>query len=360
MTSSADITQRILARCRELGFALAGVCDAKPTERERELLQWLRAGRHGEMGYLARHLDMRLDPATFVPGAKTIICVADRYSSPSPLPPAHTGRGGSFGRIARYARGKDYHRIMRDRLGKLSRDLSQLYPHERFRACVDTAPVLEREYAQRAGLGAIGKNTMLIERSVGSWLLLGEIITTLPLAVSRASDPDPCGGCTRCIDACPTKAIAVEGWSIDATRCISYLTIEHHSVIDERFHEAIGDWIFGCDICQEVCPHNEPKSQNRDAPVHAAYAPRQDGFDLLEMLNWSETDREQASINSALKRARLDMFRRNAIIAAGNTLRTHRNPALAGRIREIAASQDEPATVCDSARMVLRRLEPTG
>ena len=201
---------------------------------------------------------------------------------------------------------------------------------------------------------------MLIERSVGSWLLLGEIITTLPLAVSRSSDPDPCGACTRCIEACPTKAIAAGGWSLDATRCISYLTIEHHSVIDERFHEAIGDWVFGCDICQEVCPHNEPKSQNRDAPVHHAYEPRRDGFDLLEMLNWSEADREQASINSALKRARLEMFRRNAIIAAGNALRAgSRHRTLTARIAEIAGSEGEPAMVRDSARMVMQRLAAT-
>ena len=133
-TNTVKFTRDVLARCRELGFALAGVCDAKPTERERDLLQWLRAGRHGEMGYLARHLDMRLDPATFVPGAKTIICVADRYHSEDSTRPAvhEPALDAPVGRIARYARGKDYHRIMRDRLGKLSRDLSQQYPSERF------------------------------------------------------------------------------------------------------------------------------------------------------------------------------------------------------------------------------------
>jgi epoxyqueuosine reductase len=318
--TDAHITQRILDRGRAMGFALAGVCDARPTEREQELLAWLRAGKHGEMGYLARHLEMRVDPSVFVPGARSIICVADRYHSETPRnrnfeTPKHAR---PFGRIARYARGKDYHRIMRDRLGKLSRDLSREFPDERFRACVDTAPVLEREYAQRAGLGAIGKNTMLIERSVGSWLLLGEIITTLSLAASRPSDPDPCGTCTKCIDACPTRAIAAEGWSIDATRCISYLTIEHRSPIDERFHAAMGDWIFGCDICQEVCPHNGPKSQNAEAPIHPSYASQREGFDLLEVLGWTEADREQAFTNSALKRVRLDMLKRNAMIALTN------------------------------------------
>lgn len=356
MLPITEITQRILQRCRDMEFALVGVCDAQPTKRERELREWLDQGNAGEMAYLARHLDLRLDPARLVPGAQAIICVADRYADETPKPQNIEGRksAAAIGRIARYARGRDYHRVMRDRLTKLSRDLAREFEGERFRACVDTAPVLEREYAQRAGLGAIGKNTMLLERSVGSWLLLGEIITTLPLAASPAAEPDPCGSCTRCIDACPTQAIAAEGWKLDATRCISYLTIEHRSLIDERFHAAMGDWIFGCDICQEVCPHNQPKSQNADVPTHSAYAPQREGLDLLKVLGWSEADREQAFVNSSMKRARLDMMKRNAIIAAGNVPPDHPNHgALQIRIRELTADASESPVVGATARSVM-------
>ena len=360
MTSVAEITQRILQQCRDMGFALAGVCDAQPTEHAEELRSWIDSGMHGEMGYLERHLELRLDPEKFVPGAKSVICVADRYAGEtSKHQSVDTNKlDQAVGKIARYARGKDYHRVMRDRLGKLSLAFAKDFPDHRFRSCVDTAPILEREYAQRAGLGAIGKNTMLLERSVGSWLLLGEIVTTMPLAFSRPADPDPCGSCTRCIDACPTHAIAREGWSLDATRCISYLTIEHRSLIDEEFHEALGDWVFGCDICQEVCPHNQPKSQNADLPTHPAYAPQRASFDLLEVLNWTEADRAQAMVNSSMKRARLDMMKRNAIIAAGNAARQGiAAVVLLNRIKRIIADESETAMVRTTAERVVARID---
>jgi epoxyqueuosine reductase len=354
-----EVTQRILARCHEMGFALAGVCDAKPTEHERELLAWLHAGSHGEMGYLERSIELRLDPAKFVPGARAIICVADRYAADTGA--ADTDETPGFGRIARYARGKDYHRVMRDRLGRFCRALVKEFPGNRFRSCVDTAPLLEREYAQRAGLGAIGKNTMLLERGVGSWLLLGEIVTTLPLTFSPRADPDPCGACTRCIDACPTQAIAPEGWRLDATRCISYLTIEHQSLIDERLHAAMGDWIFGCDVCQEVCPHNQDTVRSREAAAlaHPAYAPRRIGFDLLAVLGWSESDRQQAMVNSAMKRARLDMLKRNAIIAAGNHLRNQPERANDVAMLERLA-MDKSSVIRETAQHTLRRISPGG
>jgi epoxyqueuosine reductase len=220
---------------------------------------------------------------------------------------------------------------------------------------VDTAPVLERELAQRAGIGAVGKNTLLIERGVGSYLLLGEIITTLPLAASKPSEPDPCGSCTRCVDACPTQAITP--WSVDATRCISYLTIEHRGEIDERFHAAMGDWIFGCDVCQEVCPHNQPtqRSRERMEEVLPAYAPRRTGFDLLQVLNWDEQARQDAFIKSAMKRAKLDMMKRNAIIAAGNVLL--KDMYASGLRRRLAefATQDETQLVRQAAKLALSK-----
>jgi epoxyqueuosine reductase len=368
--SSIELSRAILERCRALGFALAGVARAAPSDRARELRQWLGAGRHGEMHYLASAEDVLVDPARLLPGARSIICVADRYHDGAADPPADPG-AGPRGRIARYARGRDYHRAMRLRLHALADELRASHPGAAFRSCVDTAPLLEREHAQRAGLGAVGKHTLLIEFGGSSYLLLGEIVTTLDLAPTEeppsgpgapdpgAPDPgapapgshDPCGTCTRCVDACPTGAIAP--WSVDATRCISYLTIEHRGPIDRALHEPMGDWIFGCDVCQEVCPHNQPTERKRAAAVHGAYAPRRSAFALLEVLAWTEDDRRRAFAGSAMKRAKLVMMKRNALIAAGNALRRRPDPALRARIEEIAAAEGEDELVRATARDVL-------
>jgi epoxyqueuosine reductase len=349
--ASASPTDRILERCRELGFALAGVAPAAPSRRADRLAAWLAAGRHGEMAYLARHVEVRVDPRRLLPGARAVVCVADRHHAGGADPDAP----GS-GRIARYARGDDYHRGMKKRLHRLCDELRAAHPGHRFRACVDSAPVGERELAERAGLGAVGKHTLLIERGVGSYLLLGEILTTLELAPTPAAEPDPCGACTRCLDACPTAAITP--WSVDATRCISYLTIEHRGPIDPALHGPMGDWLFGCDVCQEVCPHNEPTSRTRAAPTHDAYAPRRSGFDLLEVLGWDEAARREAFRRSALKRAKLDMMKRNAVIAAGNALARADRPALRARLAEIAADDGEAGLVRATARQALARLGP--
>jgi epoxyqueuosine reductase len=354
------ITGRILNRCRELGFALAGVCDAAPTSYESQLMEWLAAGKHGEMDYLRRNVELRIDPRALVPGATSIICVADRYAANDRDEAISHGEGPGAktdgrvrGRIARYARGDDYHKVMRKRLALLCDELQAMHPSETFRACVDTAPVLEREHAQRAGLGAIGKNTLLLQRGVGSYLLLGEIITTLPLASSPPGEPDPCSSCTRCIDACPTEALTP--WSLDAVKCISYLTIEHRGLIDEEHHAGIGDWIFGCDVCQEVCPHNQPTARSRERlqEVRPEYAPRRDGFDLLEVLNWNEESRSAAFIKSSMKRAKLDMMKRNALIAAGNSLKISLDTVLLDRIEQIVEASEESPLVRLTAQQVL-------
>ncbi len=345
MTSS-----RILTRCRELGFALAGIAPAQATHYADELREWLGAGKHGEMLYLARHMPQRLDPRRLVDGARSIISVADRYHDGRA---GLSGRPGSCGRIARYARGDDYHVVMKKRLHRLADELASEYPAETFRACVDTAPVLEREIAQRAGLGAVGKHTLLIEPGNGSWLFLGELITTLELTPSEPCTEDPCGTCTRCIDACPTGAIAP--WTVDATRCISYLTIEHRSEIDQDLQEAMGDWIFGCDVCQEVCPHNQPTERSRVAGVHPAYAERHGNFDLLEVLGWNTQARRDAFQRSSMKRAKLDMMKRNALIVAANMLAKRDQPELRGRIEAIAEDPNEEQMVRATARAVCER-----
>jgi epoxyqueuosine reductase len=339
-------TDQVLRRCRELGFALAGVCRARPTDYGDELRAWLGAGRHGEMAYLKRNVEAMTDPAALLAGVRSIVCVADRYAGAE----ADAPRAGA-GRVARYARGDDYHRVMKRRLRALADELRARFPEDGFRVCVDTAPLLEREHARRAGLGSVGKHTLLIEPGAGSYLLLGELLTTLDLEPSRgATDVDPCSTCTRCIDACPTGAIAP--WSVDATRCISYLTIEHRSAIDPSLHDGMEDWIFGCDVCQEVCPHNQPTERSRDTPLHDAYAPRRDTLDLLEILGWGEEDRRSAFTRSAMKRAKLPMLKRNALIAAANALRTSKLPQLRAAIDRIARDTEEHDMVRDTAARI--------
>ncbi len=328
-TNSQPDSDGIVARCKELGFALAGVSAARPSDYPQQLRDWLAAGKHGSMGYLARNTDLRLDPATFVADARTFIMVADLYKERPIAPtesnarPSHSDRAPEqHGKIARYAQGDDYHRVMKRRLHTLCDELRASCPDETFRAFVDTAPVLEREHAARAGLGWVGKHTLLIHPEVGSYFLLGGILTTLKLdpPANQHIITDHCGACTRCIDACPTGAITP--YSVSATRCVSYLTIEHRDAIDPALHEGVGDWIFGCDICQDVCPHNSPRSWNDDDPrrcaANAAYTPRNESIDLLKMLNWTEDDRRAAFTRSAMKRATLDMMKRNARIVGKN------------------------------------------
>ncbi len=380
MEQTPPVTEMILQRCRELGFARAGIARAEPTGYEKQLRAWLAAGHHGEMDYLNRHEELLIYPTRLVEGAKSIICVADYHGEavertqghskpgrprprvrPDTQKPPEIGGDESgttsstqTGRIARYAQGDDYHPIIKKRLHLLCDEIAAQHEDETFKACVDTAPLLEREHAQRAGLGSVGKNTLLIEPGRGSYFFLGEIITTLDLKPTESTTSDPCGTCTRCIDACPTNAITP--FSVDATRCISYLTIEHRSAISTEFFTPMANWIFGCDICQEVCPHNQSKSRGDRPQINEAYAPRRDGFDLLEILNWSEDDRRTAFTKSAMKRARLAMMKRNALIAAGNALAVEDVPEIRAKIASIASDAEEDPLVRETANDVLAHL----
>ncbi|MCH2153315.1 MAG: tRNA epoxyqueuosine(34) reductase QueG [Phycisphaerales bacterium] len=359
-SSQRQPSQPILDCCREAGFPVHGIADATESPTAPALRDWLESGKQGEMKWMGEHVAVRIDPRVLVPDARSVIVVADRYGG-DPDDSTTEGRG----RIARYARGRDYHRYMKKRLHQVADRLSELHPGETFRACVDTAPVLEREVAAAAGLGAIGKHTLLIQPGVGSWMLLGEIVTTLAIepttnAVDRPHDP--CGTCTRCIDACPTDAITP--WSVDARKCISYLTIEHRTSVDPSFHEGIGEWLFGCDICQEVCPHNQPTELTRNQARDAEYEGRPRpgdvsgaSLDVLEVLGWTEEDRRDAFVSSSMKRAKLDMIRRNAVIVAGNLIRQGDESGLLQRLRQLAASMEEPALVRDTAVQVLGQLD---
>jgi epoxyqueuosine reductase len=307
------------------------------------------------MDYLARHVELRLDPRQLLPGARSVICVADRL----PPPPEKGGEGegeaggGRRGRVARYVHISDYHKVLKKRLIRLADALRQRRPEGEYRVCVDTAPLLEREHAMRAGLGWIGKHTLLLSRDLGSHLLLGAIVTTLDLAAD-ARETDHCGTCRRCIEACPTQCITP--YSVDATRCISYLTIEHRSAIDPQLHEPMGAWLFGCDICQDVCPYVRKAERERPAAMPAGYERKFGSLDLLEVLEWSEADRRAAFVKSAMKRAKLDMLKRNALIVAGNRLAEADDPALRERIERSAADPDEPELVRRTARAVRDQL----
>ena len=353
-----ELTRRVLVRCRDLDFALAGICDALPTSHEEHVRNWIASGQHGSMDYLQRRIEERLAPETYVPGATSIIMVADRY---------HDGRRDRVdpsvaprGRIARYARGRDYHKSMKRRLVRLARELGELLPNHHFRPCVDTAPLLEREHAMRAGLGLVGKHSLLLEPGVGSWMLLGGIVSTAKLAPTppRSDRADPCGTCSRCIDACPTDAITP--FSVDATRCLAYTTIEHRGEIEPALETSTGDWLFGCDICQEVCPHASRKKRRGALPIHPDYAERHSDFDLLGVLGWSDSSRQEVLEGTAAKRAALGMWKRNALVCAGNILREQPeapgHAALLDRIQELAGDSHEDAAVRGTAARVLDRL----
>jgi epoxyqueuosine reductase len=355
-----ELATSIIDRCKARGFAEAGVSIARPTDHAKALTEWLSAGAHGKMDFMTEALDVRLDPRGLLEGTRSFVMVADLYASrasatdPS-LPSGH-------GRIARYVRGVDYHKLIKRRLHELCDELRAEHPGHRFRTFVDTAPALERELAQRAGLGWTGKNTMLIHPALGSYMVLGGFATTLVLEPPDAQPAirDHCGTCTRCIDACPTDAIT--SYRVDATRCISYLTIEHRGPIDERYHAPMGQWLYGCDICQEVCPHNSPSpagARAAEGRVPEAYAPTRSSFDLLELLGWDANDRRGAFNSSAMKRATLAMMKRNALIVLANAAQQAGSESMIARIEDVAWDAKEPEDVRALARSLVARLRPT-
>ncbi len=362
-----ELTGRVLARCRELGFALAGIAPAAESGRAGALREWLRAGKHGTMGYLAEHEAVKADPRRLMAGVRAFVMVADAYAArgaatESQAESPGASLAGGRGRIARYARGKDYHDVMRTRLKRLRGELWRDHPGAGFRVFVDNTPVMERELAVLAGLGWQAKNTLLINPRLGSYVLLGGLATTLDLAPtdSGAIESDHCGTCTRCIDACPTGAIAP--YSVDARRCVSYLTIEREGVVDPALREGVGSWIYGCDVCQEVCPHNSARVDadggdggGSGGSIREAYRARRETLDLLEVLAWDEAARAAAFRGSAMKRVSLDMIRRNAVIVAGNAMAGGSLPALRAAVERIAGDPGEPALVRDAARDALAR-----
>ncbi len=336
----------VVALAKEQGFALAGVCDATPSDYAEQFRRYLDDGKHGTMSWLADHEDVRTDIRRLAEGVRSVLVVGDLYKTRQPAVDPESADVGT-GRIARYARGDDYHTVVKKRLHAVADALRERFAGEVFRAFVDTAPVMEREQAARAGLGWIGKHTLLINPRLGSWMFLGGIAMSLPAAPPEEQAPvaDHCGTCTRCIDACPTGAIAP--YSVDARRCISYLTIEHREAIEPELERTMGEWIFGCDICQEVCPHNHEREAAQDSTARPEYAARQQGLNLLEVLGWTEEARRAVFTKSAMKRAKLDMMKRNAAIAAGNSQQPE--PSLHRALGRLARAHDESPLVREAA-----------
>ncbi len=346
--SDPGLTERVKGVARALGFDAVGVAPAEPSARTRFLAEWLRRGYGGAMGFLARRAREREDPRRVLPGARSIVAAALVYER-EPGPGADAP-----GPIARYARGDDYHDVLLSRLRSLAGALAPLADRPvRARSYVDTGPVLERAHAARAGLGWIGKNTCLIHPELGSWLFLGTVLTDLELE-SDAPEPDHCGSCRACLDACPTDAFP-EPYVLDATRCLSYTTIELSGAIPETLREAQGTRVFGCDVCQEVCPWNaRPRRPALPDPLGlgARLAPR-DAWrapTLAWLLALDQDGWQRATVRSALRRARHRMLVRNALVAAGNA----RDPALRPALERPARGADP--LLAEHARWALERL----
>jgi epoxyqueuosine reductase len=323
MPTSATLTGRIKSKARDVGFDAVGVARVQAYPHADAFRAWLRQGMHGEMGYIPRREAERLDPAEVVPGARSIVSVAKLYRTQEI--PADLRDDPTRGVISRYAWGDDYHDVMSGQLKELRawiEDESETSFDSR--VYVDSGPVLEREVAMLAGLGWIGKNTMLMSRELGSYFFLGEIITTLDLEAD-APVTDHCGSCTKCLDACPTDAFP-EPYVLDARKCLSYLTIELKGAIPDEHREDVGDQVFGCDICQEVCPWN------RKAPVvdDATYQSRPGlvAPELPPLMHTTDEAFRERFRRSPLKRTKRRGLLRNVAVALGNTGSPDALPAL--------------------------------
>jgi epoxyqueuosine reductase len=340
----AALAQRIKAWGAELGFGKVGIADADLSAAEPRLLEWLAQGWHGEMEYMARHGALRARPAELHPGTLRVIsCRMDYLSDPSPT----ISGAGEQAAIARYARGRDYHRVLRGRLQKLCDRIAAEAGPFGYRVFADSAPVMEVELAARAGLGWRGKHTLLLDRE-GSWFFLGEVLTSLPLPAD-APVAEHCGTCSKCIDVCPTQAIRGP-YQLDARRCISYLTIEHKSAIPEELRPLIGNRVYGCDDCQTVCPWNRFAKLAGEAD----FQPRNglDAADLAALFAWSESEFDERLRGSPIRRIGHERWLRNLAVGLGNA------PSSRRVVDALKSRQDHPsALVREHVRWALKRHE---
>jgi epoxyqueuosine reductase len=307
------LTQQVKTWGRELGFQQVGIADVDVREQAAHLEKWLEQHYHGKMDYMERHAALRSDPGQLVPGTLRVISVRMDYL-PAEIETIQVLQNPQQAYLSRYALGRDYHKLIRKRLQQLAERIQQEVGEFGYRAFVDSAPVLERAFAEKAGLGWIGKNTMLINKSAGSWFFLGELFTDLPLELDVKAEFH-CGTCTACLTVCPTQAFVGPN-VLDARRCISYLTIELRGSIPLELRPLIGNRVFGCDDCQLCCPWNKFTSPTQEAD----FTPRHqlDRAGLLDLFNWSEQEFLRNTEGSAIRRIGYECWLRNLAVALGN------------------------------------------
>ena len=331
------LTRQIRVWAAELGFQKIGVSDIDLSLAEPRLSQWLSAGFHGDMDYMAKHGVKRTRPAELVPGTLRVIAARINY-----LPPRAAGswqviNDATQAYVSRYALGRDYHKVLRRRLQRLAGRIEAAAGNHSFRAFTDSAPVMEVELAAKAGLGWRGKHTLLLTREAGSYFFLGEIYTDLPLPVD-APQSDHCGSCSKCIDICPTRAI-IAPYQLDARRCISYLTIEHKGAIPPELRPLIGNRVYGCDDCQLVCPWN--KFAQTSAEPDFAVRNGLDEVTLIELFAWSEAEFHSRLLGSPVHRIGYERWLRNLAVGLGNVPRSA--PAAQRVVAALRSRRDHPS-----------------
>jgi epoxyqueuosine reductase len=348
----------IKEQAHALGFELAGIAAATPADGFDRLRDWIDRGYEGEMEYMRRHEQARRHPASILPEVRSVAMVGMNYNRV----PASGGReppdpdenqwfdapwSPRHGRVARYARGSDYHHVLWRKLRQLLAWIQEQAPGCRGRGVVDTAPLLERDFARRAGLGWFGKNTMLLNKRFGSYFFLGALLLDLELCPDPPHEATHCGTCTACLDSCPTHAFPAPG-VLDSRRCISYLTIELRGPVPDELRPALGDWVFGCDVCQEVCPWNRKAPTARES----SFAPRSDldPVDLIELLGLSEDAFRQRFHETALMRAKRRGLLRNAALVLGNRGDSTALPALR------KALEDPDPLIREAAQWAIERI----
>jgi epoxyqueuosine reductase len=350
------LATRLKGQAHALGFALAGIAPAAPADGFARLREWLDQGFAGDMDYMQRHAEARRHPAAVLPEVQSVLMVGMSYAASEGHQPlgesqnraADAPRSPGAGRIARYARGADYHNVLRARLNRLLAWVQGEVPACRGRGVVDTAPLLERDFARRAGLGWFGKNTMLLDKRHGSYFLLGALLLDLELPPDPPHEASHCGTCTACLDACPTQAFAAPGL-LDSRRCLSYLTIELKGAVPEELRPEMKDWLFGCDVCQEVCPWNRKAPPGTEPALQAR--PDLVALDPLQLMAMSEEEFRRRFRGTALWRTKRRGLLRNAALILGN----RGDPAALPALRQ--ALDDPEPVIREAAQWAIERIE---
>ena len=330
-----QLANDIKALSRELGFQDAGITGVDAGSHAEHLANWLANGYHADMDYMAAHGSKRTDPAELVPGTLRVISLRMDYL-PADTAMAERLADTNMAYVSRYALGRDYHKLVRKRLQQLAENIQKLIGPFGYRAFVDSAPVLEKGFAQLAGLGWIGKHTLLLNRHAGSWFFLGELLVDIPLPIDAPYEKEHCGKCTACLDICPTKAFVSEK-VLDAGKCISYLTIENKGPIPIELRNAIGNRVFGCDDCQLVCPWNRFAKHTQEddfKPRHSL-----DNSTLAELFMWDEATFLQRTEGSPLRRAGYERWLRNLAVGLGNA------PSSIPVIEALNARRNDPSAL---------------